>query len=61
MVPLMQSRPFSFEYRRDRIDWRKLHAVDVDRMVREADIETLESLLDTVTFGYLACNREPCC
>jgi hypothetical protein len=28
--------PFMFEKRRTRIDWRKLHGIDVDRVIREA-------------------------
>jgi len=36
---------FRFEARRARLDWRLLHAVDVDRVMRENDIDTLESAL----------------
>ena len=36
---------FAFEARRARMDWRAIHAVDVDRMMRENDIDTLESVL----------------
>lgn len=36
---------FRFEARRARLDWRLLHSVDVDRMMRENDIDTLESAL----------------
>jgi|AntAceMinimDraft_5_1070358.scaffolds.fasta_scaffold55592_1 hypothetical protein len=37
--------PFRFEARRARLDWRLLHAVDVDRMMRENDLDALESTL----------------
>eukprot|EP00740_Mantoniella_antarctica_P000575 CAMPEP_0181395378 /NCGR_PEP_ID=MMETSP1106-20121128/28308_1 /TAXON_ID=81844 /ORGANISM="Mantoniella antarctica, Strain SL-175" /LENGTH=251 /DNA_ID=CAMNT_0023516995 /DNA_START=126 /DNA_END=878 /DNA_ORIENTATION=+ len=43
--------PFRFEARRARLDWRLLHAVDVDRMMRENDLDALESTLETVAFG----------
>lgn len=46
-----QSKPFKFEPRRARLDWRLLSAVDVDRIARETDIDTLEQALDTVAFG----------
>ena len=36
---------FAFEARRARMDWRAIHAVDVDRVMRENDIDTLESVL----------------
>ena len=36
---------FAFEARRARMDWRAIHAVDVDCMMRENDIDTLESVL----------------
>ena len=36
---------FQFEARRARLDWRLLHAVDVDRLMRENDIDTLETTL----------------
>lgn len=41
----MNRAPFRFEARRARMDWRLLHAVDVDRMMRENDLDVLESTL----------------
>eukprot|EP00249_Psilotum_nudum_P009860 c22195_g1_i1 orf=2071-2709(-) len=43
--------PFLFQKRRARIDWRALHSIDVDQVIRETDIDKLESVLDTITFG----------
>lgn len=43
--------PFAFKRRAARIDWRSLHSVDVDRLIREVDIDTLEMVLDTIAFG----------
>ena len=40
-----EQQPFRFEARRARLDWRLLHSVDVDRMMRETDLDTLESTL----------------
>ena len=42
---------FKFEKRNTRLDWRLLHSLDVDRIVRETDLDTLESALETVAFG----------
>lgn len=42
---------FKFEPRRARLDWRLLSGIDVDRIARETDIDTLEQALDTVAFG----------
>lgn len=45
------AKAFKFEPRRARLDWRLLSAIDVDRLARETDIDSLEQALDTVTFG----------
>ena len=39
-----QSASFRFEARRARLDWRLLHSVDVDRLMRENDLDMLETL-----------------
>ena len=46
-----QSASFRFEARRARLDWRLLHSVDVDRLMRENDLDMLETTLETVAFG----------
>ena len=53
--------PFAFERRRARLDWRLLHAVDVDRMMREGDIDVLESTLVRLALasGRRARRRSP--
>ncbi|KAI5070524.1 hypothetical protein GOP47_0014867 [Adiantum capillus-veneris] len=43
--------PFCFQRRCARIDWRTLHALDVDQIIREIDVNKLESVLDTIAFG----------
>jgi hypothetical protein len=44
-VPSDTPGAFAFEARRARMHWRAIHAVDVDRVMRENDIDTLESVL----------------
>ena len=36
-----------------RINWRQLMNVDLDRVVKEIDLQTLENLLSNVTFASL--------
>eukprot|EP00798_Chlamydomonas_sp_ICE-L_P015155 gene15155-21221_t len=43
--------PFKFEPRRTRIDWRMLHGVDVDHIVRDVDLDILERIVSIVAFG----------
>ncbi|KAL3686002.1 hypothetical protein R1sor_004024 [Riccia sorocarpa] len=47
----LKSTPFVFQRRLSRIDWRKLHTIDVDKIIREADVGTLEAILDTIAFS----------
>ncbi|XP_073384942.1 uncharacterized protein [Physcomitrium patens] len=42
---------FVFQKRHARIDWRTLHTIDVNRVIREVDIDTLEMVLDTIAFS----------
>ncbi|KAJ7522776.1 hypothetical protein O6H91_18G026000 [Diphasiastrum complanatum] len=42
---------FIFQKRKNRIDWRSLHAIDVEQIFRETDIKKLETILDTIAFG----------
>ncbi|XP_038050289.1 zinc finger protein DZIP1L-like isoform X2 [Patiria miniata] len=41
---------FTFQKRQERIDWRKMASVDVDRVMRELDFATLQDVIMTVTF-----------
>ncbi|KAF8057745.1 Dzip1l [Scenedesmus sp. PABB004] len=43
--------PFKFEARRQRIDWRLLTGVDVNRLVRDTDLDALERLVPSITWG----------
>ncbi|OAE29684.1 hypothetical protein AXG93_509s1370 [Marchantia polymorpha subsp. ruderalis] len=51
MEDSLRSPPFVFQKRLTRIDWRKLHTIDVDKIVREVDLDTLEAVVDTIAFG----------
>lgn len=48
------SNSFGFRKKSARLDWRKLAAVDLDRVVREIDIFTLQDNIDHITY----CNLE---
>eukprot|EP00884_Botryococcus_braunii_P000696 jgi/Botrbrau1/10627/Bobra.154_1s0016.1 len=50
-VPIAPVKPFAFDPRRIRIDWRLLHSLDIERMVQEVDLDALESCVDFVAFG----------
>lgn len=43
--------PFCFSTPRQLIDWRALHALDLTAVVRNTDIDALESVLDIVAHG----------
>ncbi|KAK3254491.1 hypothetical protein CYMTET_36294 [Cymbomonas tetramitiformis] len=49
--PFGPVKAFGFEKRRQRLDWRLLHSVDVDRVIRETDIDLLERAVETIAFG----------
>lgn len=51
--------PFVFRHRRERIDWRKLASVDVDRVARDVDIQTLQENTSNVTFCDVQAELEP--
>ncbi|CAG9462810.1 unnamed protein product [Pedinophyceae sp. YPF-701] len=46
-----KERPFKFTTNRFHIDWRRLHAIDPDRVLRETDTALLESVVDVVAYG----------
>uniref|UniRef100_A0A8C5KJ56 Cilium assembly protein DZIP1 N-terminal domain-containing protein n=2 Tax=Jaculus jaculus TaxID=51337 RepID=A0A8C5KJ56_JACJA len=49
---------FKFQPRRESIDWRRISALDVDRVARELDVATLQENITSVTFCNL--DREAC-
>lgn len=42
---------FAFTSKRFRIDWRRLHGMDIDKIVMHCDLESLNSVMDVVAFG----------
>lgn len=42
--------PFKFRARRENVDWRRINAVDVDRVASELDCHTLQEHITEVTF-----------
>ncbi|XP_066024829.1 cilium assembly protein DZIP1 isoform X2 [Pocillopora verrucosa] len=44
---------FSFGRRQEKIDWRRLASVDVDRILREMDVKTLQDNIMHVTFSNI--------
>ncbi|EFJ30373.1 hypothetical protein SELMODRAFT_409244 [Selaginella moellendorffii] len=48
---VFRAPPFCFQKRIARIDWRTLHAIEVDGLIQEIDIGKLETVLDTIAFG----------
>lgn len=49
---------FYFKERRGRIDWRLIATVDVNRVAREADIDTLQALIENLTFADIDTESE---
>ncbi|XP_061276818.1 cilium assembly protein DZIP1L isoform X3 [Bos javanicus] len=49
---------FKFQPRRESVDWRRISALDVDRVARELDVATLQENIAGVTFCNL--DREVC-
>ncbi|XP_073916388.1 cilium assembly protein DZIP1L isoform X2 [Castor canadensis] len=49
---------FKFQPRRESIDWRRISALDVERVARELDVATLQDNITGVTFCNL--DREAC-
>ncbi|MEW5312297.1 MAG: hypothetical protein WDW38_003941 [Sanguina aurantia] len=43
--------PFRFDAKRVRIDWRVLHAVDINQLVRDVDLDVLERVVGVVAYG----------
>ncbi|XP_049335276.1 cilium assembly protein DZIP1L [Astyanax mexicanus] len=53
--------PFHFRSRTEPMDWRRLSALDVDRVAREMDINVLQEFITAVTFCDAESERCPHC
>ncbi|XP_075924710.1 cilium assembly protein DZIP1L isoform X2 [Petromyzon marinus] len=49
--------PFKFRERREPVDWRRLGAVDVERVAREVDVATSQEYITTVTYCDVTSER----
>lgn len=45
--------PFRFRPRREKVDWRRIQAVDIDYVVSQLDVDVLQEHINTVTFCSL--------
>ncbi|XP_008588140.1 PREDICTED: zinc finger protein DZIP1L [Galeopterus variegatus] len=52
---------FKFQPRCESIDWRRINALDVDRVAREVDVAALQENIDGVTFCNLEQEACSCC
>lgn len=59
--PANQLQLFRFRSRTEPIDWRRLSALDVDRVARDMDVSTLQDFIMTITFCALEGERCPNC
>ncbi|KAM9482898.1 cilium assembly protein DZIP1L isoform 1-T2 [Clarias gariepinus] len=55
------TQPFHFRLRIEPMDWRRMAALDVDRVERETDINVLQEFISAVTFCAVESERCPQC
>uniref|UniRef100_A0A3B4DMZ1 Cilium assembly protein DZIP1 n=1 Tax=Pygocentrus nattereri TaxID=42514 RepID=A0A3B4DMZ1_PYGNA len=53
--------PFKFRARRESVDWRRINAIDVERVACELDFQTLQDHITAVTFCNVEGERCPRC
>ncbi|XP_078512249.1 cilium assembly protein DZIP1-like [Lissotriton helveticus] len=56
-----QQESFSFQPKYECLDWRKIGAIDVDRLIIEVDLTTLQEAIKPLTVCNIACERCPHC
>ncbi|KAG2440824.1 hypothetical protein HXX76_003679 [Chlamydomonas incerta] len=49
---------FQFSYRSNYFDWRLLHGIDVDTVIRLTDVKAVEDCLDTLQHGSFGVERD---
>ncbi|XP_050967910.1 cilium assembly protein DZIP1L isoform X2 [Labeo rohita] len=54
-------QPFRFRSRTEPVDWRRLSALDVERVERDMDVDVLQNFITTVTFCAVEGERCPNC
>ena len=50
----MWAKDFRFQRRHGRLDWRKLSSVDIDRVMRDVELDALEDNLENITFAEIS-------
>ena len=50
----MWAKDFRFQRRHGRLDWRKLSSVDIDRVMRDVDLDALEDNLENIKFAEIS-------
>ncbi|XP_061908361.1 cilium assembly protein DZIP1 isoform X2 [Entelurus aequoreus] len=49
--------PFRFRVRRESVDWRRIHAVDIGTVISQLDVDVLQEHVNTVTYCSLEGER----
>ncbi|GAA50219.1 zinc finger protein DZIP1L, partial [Clonorchis sinensis] len=53
--------PFVFRQRKEKVDWRRLASIDVNRVINEMDVGTLQDVLSSVAFCDITCEVDMRC
>ena len=53
MSSTAQPKPFQFFSGTERLDWAVLTAIDISRLVREVNVDTLQRVIDNIAFARL--------
>ena len=59
MAAATELPPFRFQPRRGKLDWRTLSTLDLGKLERDVDIDTLERHLAGVAFAEVTQNGAP--
>uniref|UniRef100_A0A4W3I425 C2H2-type domain-containing protein n=1 Tax=Callorhinchus milii TaxID=7868 RepID=A0A4W3I425_CALMI len=57
----VQYPPFKFKHRHESVDWRRISAIDVDRVGSELDFVTLQENIMNITFCNMDSEKCPYC
>ncbi|XP_069826777.1 cilium assembly protein DZIP1 [Dendropsophus ebraccatus] len=61
MPSYIHDSPFKFRTRHANVDWRRIGAIDVDRLANELDFETLQENIMSITFCNIENEKCPHC
>ena len=53
LTSVEKSKPFFFQQRRGRLDLRAVSQVDLERVIRDVDVDVLQAFLENITFSNL--------